>query len=112
MRMPATSMLPAMLVLACAAWAQQTSPPDTQKPPSPAIQENQSESQTTLKVDVNLVNVFVTVTDQRGAPVGGLTKDNFLLKEDDHEQSIKIFDRESAVPLSIALAIDTSLSTR
>jgi Ca-activated chloride channel family protein len=41
-----------------------------------------------------------------------LTKENFLLKEDDHEQQIKVFDKESALPLSIALAIDTSLSTR
>jgi len=65
-----------------------------------------------MKVDVNLVNVFVTVTDLHGAPIGGLTKDNFILKEDDRQQQIKVFDRESALPLSIALAIDTSLSTR
>jgi len=105
-------MLLAMLVLACAVWAQQTSSPSTQKPQAPSASERQSEPGTTLKVDVNLVNVFVTVTDQRGAPIGGLTRDNFVLKEDEHEQTIKVFDRESAVPLSIALAIDTSLSTR
>lgn len=63
-------------------------------------------------MDVNLVNVFVTVTDERGSPVGGLTRDNFILKEDDQEQTIKVFNKESALPLSIALAIDTSLSTR
>ena len=74
--------------------------------------ERQSEPTTTLRVDVNLVNVFVTVTDAHGAPIGGLTKENFVLKEDDHEQTIKVFDKESALPLSIALAIDTSLSTR
>ena len=44
--------------------------------------------------------------------MGGLTKDNFVLKEDDREQKIAVFDKESALPLSIALAIDTSLSTR
>jgi Ca-activated chloride channel family protein len=60
---------------------------------------------------VNLVNVFVTVTDAHGAPIGGLAKENFVLKEDDHEQKIAVFDKESAVPLSIGLAIDTSLST-
>ena len=79
---------------------------------SQAAPEGQSEAATTLKVDVNLVNVFVTVTDQHGAPVGGLTKENFTLKEDDRDQTIKVFDRESGLPLSIALAIDTSLSTR
>jgi Ca-activated chloride channel family protein len=97
-------------------WAQQSS-----TPPNPARQsaphqgtqsEAQSEPAATLKVDVNLVNVFVTVTDEHGAPVGGLSKENFILKEDDREQTIKVFDRESALPLSIALTIDTSLSTR
>lgn len=83
-----------------------------QKPQSPPTQSREPDSGTTLKVDVNLVNVFVTVTDQHGAPVGGLTKDNFALKEDDRDQTIKVFDKESALPLSIALAIDTSLSTR
>jgi Ca-activated chloride channel homolog len=63
-------------------------------------------------VDVKLVNVFVTVTDERGSPVGGLTKENFKLDEDGIEQTVAVFDRESALPLSIALAIDTSLSTR
>lgn len=70
------------------------------------------EPSTTLKVDVKLVNVFVTVTDLHGAPVGGLTKENFLLKEDGREQKIAVFSRESELPLSIVLAVDTSLSTK
>jgi len=70
------------------------------------------EPETTIKVDVKLVNVFVTVTDGRGAPVANLQKENFLLKEDGKEQKIAIFSRESALPLSIVLAVDTSLSTR
>ncbi len=86
-------------------WAQQTAAPPT-KPP------DQSRPETTLKVDVNLVNVYVTVTDAHGSPIGGLTKENFVLNEDGHEQKIAVFDRESALPLSIALAVDTSLSTR
>lgn len=68
--------------------------------------------ETTLKVDVRLVNVFVTATDARGAPVATLQKENFRLKEDGKEQKIAVFDRESALPLSIVLAVDTSLSTR
>ncbi|MGB8774534.1 MAG: VWA domain-containing protein, partial [Terriglobales bacterium] len=70
------------------------------------------EPDTTIKVDVKLVNVFVTVTDARGAPVANLQKENFVLKEDGKEQKIAIFDKESALPLSIVLAVDTSLSTR
>src|SRR5208337_3545937 len=70
------------------------------------------EPETTIKVDVKLVNVFVTVTDARGAPVANLQKENFLLQEDGKEQKIAIFTRESALPLSIVLMVDTSLSTR
>ena len=103
MTKPAPSLLLVSLFFAvCGLRAQQSSPP------SPA----QKQPSTTLKVDVNLVNVFVTVTDDQGAPVGGLKKENFVLKEDGQEQTIAVFDKESAVPLSIALAIDTSLSTR
>ncbi len=91
-----------VLLVACAAYAQRT-PAQTQSTPEP---------ETTLKVDVKLVNVYVTVTDGRGAPVAGLKKENFVVREDGREQTISVFDKESAVPLSIALAIDTSLSTR
>ncbi len=67
---------------------------------------------TTFKVEVKLVNVFVTVTDAHGAPVSTLGKENFLLREDGKEQKISLFSRESALPLSIVLSVDTSLSTR
>lgn len=67
---------------------------------------------TTLKVDVKLVSVFVTVTDAHGAPIAKLTKDDFKISEDGKEQKIAVFDKESALPLSIVLAVDTSLSTR
>jgi Ca-activated chloride channel family protein len=70
------------------------------------------DADTTIKVDVKLVNVFVTVTDEHGAPIANLTKDNFSLREDGKPQKISVFDKESALPLSIVLAIDTSLSTR
>ncbi|HEY4765663.1 MAG TPA: VWA domain-containing protein [Candidatus Sulfotelmatobacter sp.] len=113
MRKPATILLLiGWLVAVCGLGAQQTTARQSSTPQNPARSERQSEPTTTLRVDVNLVNVFVTVTDAHGAPIGGLTKENFILKEDDHEQTIKVFDKESALPLSIALEIDTSLSTR
>jgi Ca-activated chloride channel homolog len=66
----------------------------------------------TFRVTTRLVNVFTTVTDSHGAPVGGLTKDDFRILEDGIPQTISIFDRESAVPLSIVLEVDTSPSTQ
>lgn len=63
-------------------------------------------------VNVHLVNVFVNVTDANGAPVGGLTKDDFALNEDGVPQKIAYFERQTDMPLSLVLAIDTSGSVR
>lgn len=91
-----------LLLMACAA-------SQAQQPPA---QKQSGDAPSTLKVDVKLVNVFVTVTNAEGGPVAGLKKENFTLQEDGRAQTISVFDKESAVPLSIALAVDTSLSTR
>lgn len=72
----------------------------------------QEKPETTFKVDVKLVNVFVTVTDQQGAPIGNLAKNDFSLSEDGVPQKIAVFSKESELPLSIVLAVDTSSSTR
>jgi len=83
--------------------AQQTPGSQTSTPPTSTAKDSaqqnqvrpdrQSEPETTLRVDVNLVNVFVTVTDAHGAPVGGLTKENFVLLENDQPQKISVFDK-------------------
>ncbi|HET8824358.1 MAG TPA: VWA domain-containing protein [Terriglobales bacterium] len=108
----------ALLVLASVCQAQTSSVP---RPPWSGSKPSASKSQpadpdqnqsTTFRVNVKLVNIFVTVTDPRGAPVGNLLKDNFQVLEDGNPQKISIFAKESALPLSIALEIDTSLSTR
>lgn len=65
----------------------------------------------TLKVDVKLVNIFVNVTDANGAIVGGLTRDDFSIAEDNRPQKISVFERQSELPLNLTLAIDTSAST-
>lgn len=64
--------------------------------------------ETTFRVDVKLVNVFANVTDQNGAVVGGLSRNDFALFEDGRPQKISVFERESALPLNMVLAIDTS----
>ncbi len=64
-----------------------------------------------LRLDVKLVSLFVNVTDQKGAIVGGLSKDDFKITEDGRPQTITIFERQSEMPLNLTLAIDTSSST-
>src|SRR5277367_2765023 len=62
----------------------------------------------TFHVDVKLVNIFVNVTDKNGVIVGGLTKDDFAVFEDNRPQQIALFERKTDVPLNLTLAIDTS----
>ncbi len=101
--------LPAILLVSAAVLGQQ--PPGQPVPQLPQA-PSKEEKQPTIRVDVKLVNVFVTVTDEKGAPLANLTQDDFQIVEDDEPQTISVFDRESELPLSIVLAIDTSLSTR
>ncbi len=100
----AMKLVAALLLLCILASGQQPSRPDPVE-----LADKQT---TTFKVDVKLVNVFVTVTDAHGAPVAGLKRNNFTVFEDGKPQQIAVFDRESGLPLSIVLAVDTSLSTR
>ena len=65
-------------------------------------------AQQTLKVDVNLINVFVTVKDDRGQFVSNLTKDDFRLYEDNQPQEIQIFEKQDKVDSSIGILMDTS----
>ncbi len=90
--------------------AQVPHPPD--RAPPPGTTDQNDEPTTTFKVNVKLVNVFATVTDAEGAPVSNLKQDDFQVFEDGKPQQIAVFHRESELPLSIVVAIDTSLSTR
>src|SRR5437588_3945635 len=89
-----------VIALAAPAVAQQQTPPQAQPQPPTVFRSN-----------VNLVNVFCTVLDATGSPVAELEKNNFELFEDGTRQDLAFFSRESELPLSIILAVDTSLST-
>jgi Ca-activated chloride channel family protein len=65
-----------------------------------------------LVVNVDLVNVLFTVTDRKGKLVNDLEQAAFKLFEDNQPQVITNFSRETDLPLSIALLIDTSSSVR
>jgi VWFA-related protein len=65
-----------------------------------------------FKKDVNVVNVFATVRDKHGQIVPGLSKDDFQLQVDGRPQAIRYFARETDLPLTLGLLVDTSLSQR
>jgi Ca-activated chloride channel family protein len=62
----------------------------------------------TLKVDVNLVNIFATVKDEGGGFVENLRKDDFRVYEDGRLQEIQIFEKQDKVDSTIGLLMDTS----
>lgn len=64
----------------------------------------------TLRVQTRLVTIPLNVVDATGAPVGGLDREQFEVREDGKLQKLAVFERESATPLSIVLAIDSSES--
>src|ERR1700759_2488847 len=66
----------------------------------------------TLSVDARLVNLPVVVRDKKGAFVQNLTKDDFALQVDGHPQTIRYFDIDKNLPLTLGLLVDTSLSQR
>jgi VWFA-related protein len=63
-----------------------------------------------IKVDVNLVNVLCSVRNKSGGLIGNLEKKDFTVLEDGKEQEIKYFTRETDLPLTIGLLVDTSKS--
>jgi Ca-activated chloride channel family protein len=64
-----------------------------------------------FRVDVRLVHVLATVKDPSGELVGTLTKEDFTVLDNGVKQKLEVFERQTEQPLSVALLIDTSLST-
>ena len=61
-----------------------------------------------LKVDVALVNVVATVTDDKGRYVPDLSPDDLIVEEDGQVQTISHFSQSNDLPVSVGLVLDTS----
>jgi VWFA-related protein len=75
-----------------------------------ALRGQQQEPKITSQV--KLVTVYATVRDKHGKIVPNLNKDDFVLDEDGKPQTISNFVRDSDLPLTLGLLVDTSLSQR
>jgi VWFA-related protein len=64
----------------------------------------------TFSTEVKVVNVLATVRDKQGGIVRELDKEDFEIREDGKPQVIRYFSRESDLPLTIGLLVDSSLS--
>ena len=89
-----------LLMLSATGWAQAASPASAQDAAQPPV--------TTLKVVTGLVAISAVVKSKDGEATTGLTKDDFVLKQDGKEEPIRYFSRGSDLPLSFALMVDTS----
>jgi VWFA-related protein len=89
-----------LLLLSTSAWGQAAPPAPAPDADLPAV--------TTLKVVTGLVAISAVVKTKDGEAKEGLTKDDFVLKQDGKEVPIHYFSRGSEVPLSFALMVDTS----
>jgi VWFA-related protein len=62
----------------------------------------------TIKTQVSLVNLFVTVRDKNKRIVTDLKQDNFKVAEDGQDQKIAFFSKEVTLPITLGLLLDTS----
>jgi Ca-activated chloride channel family protein len=74
-------------------------------------------AQKTFRASVDLVHFAVVVTDRQGAPITGLTKEDFEIVEEGKKQNVSYFATGDAtdgieigeiMPLHLGLALDTS----
>src|SRR5262245_23062924 len=66
----------------------------------------------TLSVDVRVVNLLATVRNKEGQIIRDLTQEDFNLEEDGRPQTIRYFARETDLSLTLGLLVGTSLSQR
>jgi VWFA-related protein len=115
-----------VILLGSISWGQnqQESQPPPQPPASPkpstpptapqsqSQQQTPPQSQSKISTEVKLVTVYAAVRDKHGKIIPNLNQSDFALQEDARPQTIKYFARESDLPLTLGLLVDTSLSQR
>jgi len=102
------ALLVGLPVLAAPGWAQLAPSPDAppvSTAPAPPPEETPAE---TLKVQVNLVDLFFTVKDKSGTLIPHLTRNECQVTEDKTPQTFKSFVAETDQPLTLGILLDTS----
>jgi VWFA-related protein len=79
------------------------------EPSLPGSQNPDTSQQGGIRVQVNLVDLFATVRDKKTKQIiSSLEQNDFKITEDGAEQKISFFARESTLPITLGLLIDTS----
>ena len=66
----------------------------------------------TFSTDVKVVNVLATVRNKKGQIIRDLSQEDFAISENGRSQNIRYFARESDLPLTLGMMVDTSMSQR
>ncbi len=82
--------LPLLLAFSLCAFAQQETP--------------------TFSIGVNVVNILANIMDKHGAIIRDLQQSDFTILEDARPQTIRYFARQTDLPLTLGLLVDTSMS--
>jgi len=94
-------------------WAQKNKSADAAaKPTTKADDSDPAQDSGKIKVNVNLVNVLVSVLDEHNRPAPDLPLEAFQVFDEDNPQAIAVFEKETEWPLDLALMIDASLSAQ
>jgi len=96
------------LVATLSLFAVAQNPPASTASPANPNDQSQDQSMETLKVSVEVVQLFFNVKDKHGALIPNLTKEAFDVAEDGKPQTIKYFKAESDLPLTLGILIDSS----
>jgi Ca-activated chloride channel family protein len=93
-------------------WAQKSKSTggEKRKPDDADDSQDGAQQRGRIRVNVNLVNVLVSVLDEHNRPAPDLPRESFQLFEEGVEQKIEVFESETQLPLDLALMIDSSLS--
>ena len=96
-------------VAACIGAQFKPADPSAQQRPS---QSSQSQEPPVFSVKVNLVRLLVSVRDESGAVLTNLNKEDFQVTDSGVRQEVTVFERNTSLPLSVAIMVDTSGSTQ
>jgi VWFA-related protein len=75
-----------------------------------AARQARAQDEPSFSSDVQVVNLLATVRNKKSEIIRDLEKDDFSLLEDGRPQAIRYFSRESDLPLTLGLMVDTSMS--
>jgi VWFA-related protein len=96
-----------LLFFSICLWAEAQQPEAAPQSSAPAAR-----NMATITVNAKLVNLPVIVRDKKGALVQNLTRSEFALSVDGHPETIRYFDKDNDLPLTLGLLVDISGSVR